>query len=134
MIPTRSRDSRTRSVNSGRAVTHVVEPRRVVTKVAKKYRDAAARGSDAGSPALEEAHQWAVGICTTQCRDRRGPGTEAFTVRCGQVSPRFRGQGPDAARRAGRCPGGRSCGVPTLTRFGVHERHGPLAQLVRAHG
>ena len=32
MIPTRSRDSRTRSVNSGRAVTHVVEPRRVVAE------------------------------------------------------------------------------------------------------
>ena len=62
MIPTRSRDSRTRSVNSGRAVTHVVEPRRVVIKgrpqIAKKYRDATARGSDAGSPAQEEAHQW----------------------------------------------------------------------------
>ena len=65
MIPTRSRDSWTRSVNSGRAVTHVVEPRRVATQVAKKYRDAAARGSKAGSPAQEEAHQWAVGICTT---------------------------------------------------------------------
>ena len=25
--------------------------------------------------------------------------------------------------------GGWSCGVPTLTRFGVHEHHGPLAQL-----
>ena len=46
MIPTRSRDSWTRSVNSGRAVTHVVEPRRVARQLAKKYRDAAAWGSE----------------------------------------------------------------------------------------
>ena len=46
MIPTRSRDSWTRSVNSGRAVTHVVEPRRVARQLAKKYRDAAAWESE----------------------------------------------------------------------------------------
>jgi hypothetical protein len=31
------------------------------------------------------------------CRSLAGFGTEVFIVRCGQVSPRFRGQGLDAA-------------------------------------
>ena len=31
--------------------------------------------------------------------------------------------------------GGRSCGVPARARLAaLHEHHGPLAQLVRAHG
>jgi hypothetical protein len=108
VIPARSfACPRTRSVNSGRAATHLVEPRRVATraswnltisrepKIAKKYRDAARCESDAGSPAAETAGQWAVGICTTKRRCYGGTGTEVFTVRCGQVSPRFRGQGLD---------------------------------------
>ena len=53
-------------------------------------------GPNAGSPAQEEAHQWAVGICTTNCRRHCGTGSEAFHRPCGQVSPRFRGQGLDA--------------------------------------
>ena len=34
------------------------------------------------------------------CRSYGGTGTEVFIVRCGQVSPRFRGQGLDAAARS----------------------------------
>jgi hypothetical protein len=68
------------------------------------------------------------------CRSLVGFGTEVFIVRCGQVSPRFRGQGLDAARahidtlaagRAASLLGRDSC---------ADEHHGPLAQLVRAHG
>jgi hypothetical protein len=39
-----------------------------------------------------------------KCRSYGGTGTEAFIVRCGQVSPRFRGQGTDAAPRRASLP------------------------------
>ncbi len=66
-----------------------------------------------------------------QCRHHRGVGTEHLIVRCGQVSPRFRGQG--STPRVDTLAAGRAASL--LARFScAHEHHGPLAQLVRAHG
>ena len=61
--------------------------------------------------------------------------TECLIVRCGQVSPRFRGQGPRrcTSRASLALVAGRAASLLARRRC-ADEHHGPLAQLVRAHG
>ncbi len=73
-----------------------------VLRVAKKYRDAGARGSAGGFAADGEGRPGAVGICTQSAGLMWSRHRGHLIVRCGQVSPRFRGRGPDAAPSAGR--------------------------------
>ena len=122
----------TRSVNSGRAATPFAEPRRLAGRARSRreeYRDAAAGESTAQAAEQAGQGQWEsahiAGVLGDAGRGVHRPADKSLHA------SGVKELGAAHAQR--RHPGGRSCG--SLVRAPAAPRaHGPLAQLVRAHG